>query len=118
MTLQATFPMMRNQQPIVMDRGMAQKDWFLFFTNLYTAVTDGLPQPAQALPLPASPGVLVATIRGQAHIGGGTVSLIEFSRDGRIWYDTGITRGFVTMDRADSIRVTYTVVPTITFFPM
>lgn len=121
MTLRARFAMVRNQTPPVEDVGgrrMAQKDWFLFFTNLYTAVTDGLSQPAEASTLAASPAVYTAVIRGQAHISGGTVSLIEFSRDGTNWYDTGIVKGFVTMNASDSIRITYTVIPTLTFFPM
>jgi hypothetical protein len=121
MTLRARFAMVRNQTPPVEnigDRRVAQKDWFLFFTNLYTAVTDGLPQPEEAATVSASPAIYTAVILGQAHIGGGTVSLIEFSRNGTNWYDTGIVKGFVQMDRADSIRITYTVLPTLTFFPM
>ncbi len=118
MTLRARFAMVRNQMPIVMERALAQKDWYLFFTNLYTAATDGLPQPEEAATVTASPFVYTAVIRGQVHIDGGTVTLIEFSRDGSTWYDAGITAGFVQMDRADSIQVTYAVAPTITFFPM
>lgn len=121
MTLRARFAMVRSQTPPMEDVGgrrMAQKDWFLFFTNLYTAVTDGMSQPAEASVLGASPAVYTAVIRGQAHVGGGNVSLVEFSRDGTNWYDTGIVEGFVEMNTADSLRITYTVVPTLTFFPM
>jgi hypothetical protein len=118
MTLRARFAMVRNQMPIVMERALAQKDWYLFFTNLYTAVTDGLPQPEEEAAITASPYVYTAVIRGQAHVDGGTVSLIEFSRDGTTWYDAGITAGFITMDRADSLRIAYAVAPTVTFFPM
>ncbi|HEX2243745.1 MAG TPA: hypothetical protein VHK27_10920, partial [Gammaproteobacteria bacterium] len=66
----------------------------------------------------ASPFVYQAVIRGQAHIGGGTVSAVEFSRNGSTWYPAGITQGFVQMDARDSLRVTYTVAPSITFVPM
>jgi hypothetical protein len=59
-----------------------------------------------------------AVIRGQANISGGTVSVIEFSRNGADWYDTGMTAGFVQMDRGDLIRVTYAVAPNLVFFPM
>ena len=118
MTLRAKFQMVRNQMPIVMERALAQKDWYLFFTNLYTAVTDGLPQPEEAATVGASPFSYTAVIRGQAHIGGGNVSLVEFSRNGTDWFDTGITAGFVEMDRTDTIRITYSVAPTLTFFPM
>jgi hypothetical protein len=118
MSLRARFAMMRNQMPIVMERAMAQKDWYLFFSNLYTAVTDGLPQPEEEITLTASPMSYTAVIRGQANISGGTVSVIEFSRNGADWYDTGMTAGFVQMDRGDLIRVTYAVAPNLVFFPM
>jgi len=121
MTLRASFAMVRNQTPPVDrigERVIAQKDWYLFFTNLFKAATDGLPQPEEEVTIGTSPAVYVAVIRGQAHIGGGNVSSVEFSRDGSNWYDTGIVEGFVEMDRADSLRITYTVAPTVTFFPM
>ncbi len=118
MTLRARFAMARNQMPIVMDRAMAQKDWYLFFTNLYTAVIDGLPQPEEVVTVTASPMTYTAVIRGQAHVSGGTVSVIEFSRNGTDWYDTGATSGFVTMDKGDQLRVTYAVAPAIVYFPM
>lgn len=121
MTLRARFAMVRNQTPPTERIGglaVAQKDWYLFFSNLYTAVIEGLPQTEEGITLSASPFVYTAVIRGQAHVGGGTVSAIEFSRDGTHWYNTGLTQGFVQMDRTDHLRVTYTVAPTITFFPM
>lgn len=118
MSLLARFAMTRNQTPLLGPNGVAQKDWYIFFYNLYLAVTEGLPQPASVITLSASPMTYTAVIRGQVHIGGGTVSVIEFSRDGTNWYDTGMTRGFVQMDRNDAIRVAYSVAPTITYFPM
>lgn len=112
--------MTRSQTPIAGPGGLLQKDWYLFFTNLYTAVTGGTPQPEEAanLTTATSPYTYQAVIRGQAHIDGGTVSLIEFSRNGTNWYDTGITEGFVQMDERDQLRVTYSSVPNITFFAM
>ncbi len=121
MTLRAKFSMVRNQTPPVErvgDKPVAQKDWFVFFYNLYLAVTEGLPQAEEAIPLSASPFIYTAIIRGQAHVSGGNVSSVEFSRDGSTWYDTGFVEGFVDMDRTDHLRVTYTVAPTLTFFPM
>ena len=110
--------MVRSQTPILGPQSMAQKDWYLFFTNLYTAVTGGTPQPEEAAMVGVSPYTYTALIRGQAHISGGTVTTIEFSRDGTNWYDAGITEGFVQMDERDQLRVTYAVAPDITFFPM
>jgi hypothetical protein len=118
MSLLARFAMVRNQTPIMAAGNLVQKDWFILFYNFYLAVTEGLPQPAVAISLTASPMTYTAVIRGQAHIEGGTVSVIEFSRDGTNWYDTGVTTGFVQMDKGDAIRVTYSVAPTIVYFPM
>lgn len=118
MSLLARFAMVRSQTPIVGPAGAAQKDWYIFFYNLYLAVTEGLPQAATAITVTPSPMTYAAVIRGQAHVSGGTVSVIEFSRNGTDWYDTGITVGFVQMDRGDQLRVTYSVAPNMTFFPM
>jgi hypothetical protein len=118
MSLLARFAMTRNQTPIVGPLGAAQKDWYIFFYNLYLAVTEGLPQPETNITATDSPMTYTAVIRGQVHVSGGTVSVIEFSRDGTNWYDTGITAGFVQMDRGDRLRVTYSMAPTISYFPM
>lgn len=121
MTLRARFAMVRNQTPPMErmgERVLVQKDWYLFFTNLYQAVTEGLPQAGEAVTIAASPMSYTAIIRGQAHVAGGTVSVIEFSRNGTDWYDTGMTAGFVQMDKGDLLRVTYAVAPDITYFPM
>jgi hypothetical protein len=118
MSLLARFSMTRNQTPLVAAGGLAQKDWYIFFYNLYLAVTEGLPQQETSITVTTSPMTYTAVIRGQAHISGGAVSVIEFSRDGTNWYDTGITAGFVQMDRGDRLRVTYSSAPTITYFPM
>lgn len=47
----------------------------------------------------------------------GTVSAIEFSRDGSIWYDIGVVAGMFTLSKNDQLRVTYTVAPTLTLIP-
>lgn len=118
MALRARFNMVQAKFPMLGQGGIAAKDWYVFFYNLYNAVTEGLPQEGVALDLTSSPFPYQAVIRGQAHIGGGTVSLVEFSRNGRDWYDTGITAGFVEMDARDLLRVTYSAPPVITYFPM
>ncbi len=50
-------------------------------------------------------------------ISGGSVSLIEFSRDGTNWYDVGFTSGIVRLSPGDSVRVTYTSAPTMVEVP-
>lgn len=47
----------------------------------------------------------------------GTVSLMEWSRNGTAWYDTGLTRGIVTLSPGDRIRITYSSTPQMTIVP-
>ena len=47
----------------------------------------------------------------------GTVTLIEFSRDGVTWYATGMIAGLARLSPGDRIKVTYTLAPTITRVP-
>lgn len=48
---------------------------------------------------------------------GGTVSLIEFSRDSITWYDVGTVAGIFPLSKNDRLRITYTVAPTLTIVP-
>lgn len=50
-------------------------------------------------------------------ITGGTVSKIEFSRDALTFYDTQQTLGWIHLSPGDSVRITYSVAPTITKVP-
>lgn len=48
---------------------------------------------------------------------GGTVTAVDFSRDGTTWYSTGAIATTVRLSPGDLARVTYTVAPTITKVP-
>lgn len=50
-------------------------------------------------------------------ISGGTVTLIEFSRDEAAYYTTGLITGIVTLSPGDTVRTTYAVAPTMTAVP-
>jgi len=50
-------------------------------------------------------------------VAGGTVSAIAFSRDGATFYPVGITAGSVHLSPGDKVKVTYSVVPTMTLVP-
>lgn len=118
MAFRALFQMVRSQSPMLGEGRIALKDWYVFFYSLYNAVTQGLPQAEGAITPTGSPFVYQALLRGQFLVAGGTVSAVEFSRDGTTFYNAGITAGFVQMDAGDQVRVTYTVAPTLTFVPM
>lgn len=95
-------------------KGVTSKDWYLFFTGVFR----GLP-PANVSPvtLTGSPFTYTATNKCVVLLSGGTVSLVEFSRDGTTFYNTGETAGQFTLCAADLLRVTYTVAPTMTAVP-
>ena len=50
-------------------------------------------------------------------INGGTVSLIEYSKDGSTWYTTSMTGGFIPVSVGHYCRVTFSSAPTITLIP-
>ena len=72
--------------------------------------------PLRTLPaVPASAALYTNTlpVPVQMIISGGTVSLIEFTRDAGTTYDAlGVVAGAVTLAPGDGIRLTYTVAPT------
>ncbi len=79
-----------------------------------------MPAPVKALAVGASPFVFkTAFSQGTCFVivQGGNVTKIEFSRDGKIFFDTGVTQGPIPMSGSDSVRVTYAAPPTMTFVP-
>ncbi|MHB8388233.1 MAG: glycosyl hydrolase family 28-related protein [Acidobacteriaceae bacterium] len=68
----------------------------------------------------ASPFVYQNTANYDADVltSGGVVSLIEFSRDGTTWYNTGAAvSGYDHLSPNDQVRVTYTTMPVMTLIP-
>ena len=96
------------------DKGLNSKDWYFFLVGLY----NGLPP---ALETPITPGVspyeYTAPVKGSVILSAGTVSLVEFTRDGVSYYDTGQTAGMFTLNAQDRLRITYAVLPTMVFVP-
>lgn len=99
--------------PLARD-GITSKDWFFFWAGSFTGLA-----PAAELPITpgASPYTYSAQVKGSVIVSGGTVSVIAFSRDGTTFYTTGQTAGMFTLNAQDRLRVTYTVLPTMTFVP-
>lgn len=50
-------------------------------------------------------------------VAGGTVTALDFSRNGTTWYASGLVIGTVRLSPGDKLKVTYTVAPTITRIP-
>ena len=62
-----------------------------------------------------SPFSWVSADSGNLIVTGGTVSLLEVGRTGT-FVTAGILAGFVPVARGDTVRITYVVAPTISFW--
>lgn len=73
-------------------------------------------QPAQSVAPTSSPFTYTAGFDGTIVVTGGTVSAISIIRQGTS-VATGITTGLFPLSRLDSLQVTYSAAPTMTFLP-
>jgi hypothetical protein len=90
------------------------RGWYTFWLGLLQGQPVGAPM---TLVPGVSPYSYVASIGGSVIVSGGTVSKVEVSRDGVIFYVTGQTSGMFLVSQGDTLRVTYSVVPLMTFIP-
>lgn len=100
-------------QPLTVG-SVTSKDWYFFWNALWKGLA---PRFETALTPSASPYTYSPEIKGSVIVSGGTVSLIRFTRNGTTFYNVGATAGMFTLNAADRLEVTYTVVPTMTFVP-
>jgi len=99
--------------------------WYRFFLNMFeltgggsSGVTNYKVQPSPLI-AEASPFVYVNDTGFPADIivSGGGVILLEFSRDGVTFFNTGSFYGMFTLSPFDRLRVTYQTPPTLTLVP-
>lgn len=74
------------------------------------------PGAAQAVTPSGSPYTYTADRDGVLLVSGGTVSLVEYGRQGS-FVVAGLISGLVPVLAGDSLRLTYVVAPTVTFLP-
>lgn len=86
--------------------------WYRFFEAVSRLVANSQNAPA-AIVLGASPFTYDVVANGIVIVQGGTVSLIEYGRNGA-FTDVGVTAGPIPVNEGDQVRVTYTVAPTMT----
>lgn len=108
------FNVLPNYNVPLMAGPVTSKDWYFFWAGLFRGLA-----PGNVLPVTpgASPYTYSSPAKGFVLISGGTVSLVEFSRDGVTYYATGQTSGQFTLSAQDFLRVTYSVAPTMTYVP-
>lgn len=76
--------------------------------------------PRMALSFAASPCSFqnTTTTRVLVFISGGTVAMIEFSRDGELFDSVGLLGGSFLLGPGDWLRVTYTIAPSGAYYPI
>jgi hypothetical protein len=96
------------------------RDWYKFLFNLFLLNGSGQPAAAlSAITVTGSPFTYINTsyLLVDLMISGGTVTNLEFSRDGLAFFNTGSYYGMFGLSPGDRLRVTYTSTPTITLVP-
>lgn len=94
------------------ESGTANDTWYQFFVRLAQLSAE---RPFDPVSLGASPFVYTARTIGHLFITGGTVSAISLVRSGIAVACPSNT--FIPMAANDSVTVTYSVLPTMTFIP-
>jgi len=100
--------------PVIDPQGRFTVPWWRFFSGLFSK-----PPAESSVAVGSSPFLWGATQDGFVVVEGGTVSLIELLRGPSVvtTYNLGATQGQFIVRNGDAIQITYTVAPTVTFFP-
>jgi len=98
------------EAPMVdLETGRATRAWYLPLMSLFQ------PLPENSVTPTGSPFAFTAIQGGALLVSGGTVSQITLKRNQV--YVTGLTSGFIPVSAEDVVTITYTVAPTLLFFP-
>lgn len=99
---------------LIDEQGRPSQAWYRLFSRLFSK-----PPRESSITVGASPFLTGFTEDGFVVVEGGTVSVIELLRGTSVVtaYNLGATAGQFVVKNGDAIQVTYTVAPTITFFP-
>jgi len=112
--------MLDPREPLVTTKdGRVTKDWYRFFASLSSGAGAGSGGEDVTPSTGVSPYSFFADQAGTLIISGGSIFLVEFTRDQINYYNVGTFRGMFPMLASDVMRVTYDPAspPTMTFFP-
>lgn len=94
--------------------GVVGSGWYRLWQGLWSGTPT---QNLSSVILSASPFTYRAPAGGTLIVQGGTVSQVQFSRDGSAFFTTGQTQGMFPVSQGDALVITYSVAPTLTFVP-
>lgn len=90
------------------------RSWYRWFQ----AIDTGTPPSTEKTLSPAgSPYTYQAPSGGFVIVSGGTVSAIQFSRTPGTFWNTGQTSGTFPVSQNDTLQISYSSIPNITFVP-
>lgn len=105
---------MPNYNTPLLERGEVGAGWFRLWQGLWSGVPT---QNLSVVRATGSPFTYQAPAGGTLIIQGGTVTQVQFSRDGTTFFVTGQTQGMFPVSQGDALVITYSVAPTLTFVP-
>lgn len=86
--------------------------WYRFFQGLFNGTPPGI---EATVTLGATPYTYTAPSGGFLLVRGGTVTAIQLTRS--LTTLTGLTSGLFPLSQGDQLTITYTVLPTVIFYP-
>lgn len=98
----------------LLTKGSISSAWYRFWQGLFSGVPGGN---VSVIAPGVTPFTYIAPLGGVVIIGGGTVTQVQFSRDGASFFVTGQTNGMFPVSQGDQLVVTYSVPPNMTFVP-
>lgn len=98
----------------LLEGGVVASGWYRLWQGLWSGTpTQNLSSVAPT----SSPFTYRAPSGGWLIVQGGTVSQVQFSRDGTTFITTGQTQGMFPISQGDALSITYSSAPTLTFVP-
>lgn len=97
----------------ISEEGRVGRSWYVLFRQFFGRLGGEQGQPAESVSVGSSPYAYTMPANGILSIDGGTVSSVSFERG-----TTSVTgASFMHLRTGDIVTVTYSVAPTMTFFP-
>ena len=100
-----------NEVQIADQNGRVSLPWYRFFAALVSPATA-----AETINVSGSQVTYVASVDGNVLIHGGTISFITINR-GRMALAVNTNASFVPLSQGDSVAVSFSAAPAMTFFP-
>lgn len=100
--------------PLTDKKGTTNSSWFRLWGGLFSGTPTGN---LSVVTSPNSPFTYIAPVGGTLIVNGGTVSQIQYSRDGANFYVVGQSAGMFPLSQGDQLVIQYSAPPTMTFAP-